>query len=120
MKKAALNQTYEKDTSQLNTTYNKTADQSQLNSTYTKPAEQSTCESYDITPARHELPPEPLNPQQLGKSMTARCAILNMKYSGLFVHLLYGGKYTRLYPVYDRTPGSAELLSEPNPNRTCK
>ena len=38
------------------------ADQSQLNSTYTKPAD-TTVQSYDITPARHELPPEPLNPQ---------------------------------------------------------
>ena len=48
--KAALNQTYDK------------ADQSQLNSTYTKPADST--QSYDITPARHELPPEPLVDQE--------------------------------------------------------
>ena len=57
-KVAVLNQTYEKDTSQLNSTYN-VGNQSQLNSTYSKPAE-TTYSSYDITPARHELPPEEL------------------------------------------------------------
>ena len=57
-KAAVLNQTYDKDTSQLNSTYN-VANQSQLNSTYSKPAE-TTYSSYDITPARHELPPEEL------------------------------------------------------------
>lgn len=49
LKKAALNQTYDKDTSQLNSTYTKPADSTQ---------------SYDITPARHELPPEPLKDQE--------------------------------------------------------
>merc|ERR1711976_614736 len=57
-KAAVLNQTYDKDTSQLNSTYN-VSNQSQLNSTYSKPAE-TTYSSYDITPARHELPPEEL------------------------------------------------------------
>ena len=49
LKKANLNQTYDK------------ADTSQLNSTYTK---DQTIQSYDITPARHELPPEPLIDQE--------------------------------------------------------
>lgn len=49
LKKAALNQTFDK------------ADTSQLNSTYTK--DTSQVQSYDITPARHELPPEPLKHQ---------------------------------------------------------
>lgn len=61
LKKNPLNSTYDKDASQLNSTYTKPADSSQLNSTYTKAADQSqTYQSYDITPARHELPPEPL------------------------------------------------------------
>jgi hypothetical protein len=58
---AALNQTYDKDeSSQANTTYNKkdqANDESQLNSTYDK---KDQVQTYDITPARHELPPEPL------------------------------------------------------------
>ena len=53
-KKAALNATFDKSTV-LNQTYDKN-ETSQLNSTYTKPADQTT-QSYDITPARHELPP---------------------------------------------------------------
>ena len=53
-KKAALNATFDKSTV-LNQTYDKN-ENSQLNSTYTKPADQTT-QSYDITPARHELPP---------------------------------------------------------------
>jgi len=60
-KKAALNATFDKSTV-LNQTYDKN-ETSQLNSTYTKPADQTT-QSYDITPARHELPPEPLKDEE--------------------------------------------------------
>lgn len=66
----------------MNSTYNKNDEDSTLNSTYTKPLppaapakpkpaaaapakkireeEEEKTSSYDITPARHELPPEPL------------------------------------------------------------
>ena len=63
LKKAELlNQTYDKEptaAAQLNSTYTKPADTSsaKLNSTYSK---DTTIQSYDITPARHELPPSPL------------------------------------------------------------
>merc|ERR1712088_226252 len=60
-KKAAMNSTFDKSTV-LNQTYDKN-ETSQLNSTYTKPADQTT-QSYDITPARHELPPEPLKDEE--------------------------------------------------------
>ncbi len=59
-----MNTTYEKtaNTTVNNATFN--SNESQLNSTYTKPAapaaSKTTVQSYDITPARHELPPEPL------------------------------------------------------------
>ena len=58
-KSTVLNQTYDK-----NQTFDKNNDTSQLNSTYTKPVDQSTTQSYDITPARHELPPEPLEDEE--------------------------------------------------------
>jgi inner centromere protein len=51
----------------LNTTYDVENDGNNLNSTFTKPTATVTSaaakgvDSYDITPARHELPPEPLN-----------------------------------------------------------
>ena len=61
--KAAMNSTFDK-SSVLNQTYDKNNDTSQLNSTYTKPVDQSTTQSYDITPARHELPPEPLEDEE--------------------------------------------------------
>merc|ERR1711997_134457 len=61
--KAAMNSTFDKSTV-LNQTYDKNNDTSQLNSTYTKPVDQSTTQSYDITPARHELPPEPLEDEE--------------------------------------------------------
>lgn len=50
----------------FNATYEVENDKSALNSTYTKDEEEKkgNVESYDITPARHELPPEPLkNPE---------------------------------------------------------
>jgi len=63
--KAAMNSTFDK-SAVLNQTYDKN-ETSQLNSTYTKPADQSkaqTYSSYDITPAKHELPPEPLKDEE--------------------------------------------------------
>ena len=63
LKKIDGNATFNKSSAALNRTYDKN-DTSQLNSTYTKPADQSTVASYDITPARHELPPEPLKDEE--------------------------------------------------------
>merc|ERR1739844_422908 len=60
-KKAAMDSTFDRSTV-LNQTYDK-KETSQMNSTYTKPADQTT-QSYDITPARHELPPEPLKDEE--------------------------------------------------------
>ena len=55
--KPALNVTYDADDDDEN-------DDQEMNSTFTKPQEPRAVvdkvESYDITPARHELPPEPL------------------------------------------------------------
>ena len=64
-----LNQTQDKmDTSVLNSTYTKPADSTftketnnPADTTYTKADDP---QSYDITPARHELPPEPLKDQE--------------------------------------------------------
>ena len=58
-----LNQTQDHNTSALNSTYTKPADstftkENPANTTYTKD------DNYDITPARHELPPEPLKDKE--------------------------------------------------------